>query len=53
MTTFLKFLAAFLILTGCLGALDTLSDRPSHRQMPFRYVVTAGLVMASWWFSRL
>jgi hypothetical protein len=53
MATLLRFLAVFLILAGSWGALDALRERPATRHLPLRYLVTAGLVAASWWFSRL
>jgi hypothetical protein len=53
MATILRFGAAFLILAGSWGALDALRERPSAPFVPLRFVITAGLVAASWWFSRL
>ena len=48
----LKFLAALFILGGSIGAFSALGDRPATRFAPARYLVGAGLVAASWWFSR-
>lgn len=52
MPNILKFLAAMLILGGSFSALTLLSDRPGGRFAPLRYLVGAGLVAVSWWFSR-
>ena len=52
MPNVLKFLAALLILGGSFSALTLLSDRPGARFAPLRYLVGAGLVAVSWWFSR-
>jgi hypothetical protein len=52
MATVFKFLAAVLILGGSVGALSALDDRQPGRFAPIKYVVGAGLIAASWWFSR-
>lgn len=48
----LKFLASVLIIGGSIGAFSALGDRPTARFAPMRYLVGAGLIAASWWFSR-
>ncbi len=53
MATVLKFCAAFLILGGWWTALMSLRERPTAALLPTRYIVGAGVVMASWWFSRM
>jgi len=52
MPSVLRFLAAFLILAGVFGALDVLRESPVRGRLPLRYLLTAGVVAASWWFSR-